>query len=49
MDPMRTPLQMVEAGEKQTKAFRDTFALEEVQKVGKKRKQFFFPHSEEDT
>jgi len=49
MDPMRTPLQMVEAGEKQTKAFRDTFALEEVQKVGKKRKKFFFSHSEEDT
>jgi len=48
LDPMRTPLQMVEAGKKQTRAFRDIFVLEEVEKAGKNKKQFFFPDSLED-
>ena len=49
IDPMITPAKILEAGKEATKAFRDTFSLEVVEKATNgKKKKFFFSDSQED-
>jgi len=49
IDPMTTPAEVLEAGKEVTKAFRDIFSLEVVEKATNgKKKKFFFSDSQED-